>query len=361
MTDTQLQKDLAAAAEHFGFEKPTLERRDGPLSNKSGKRLPQGLRDAAEEVLAAYRASPDHAELMAALPQLSLADLHIRFQNALEGPHFAPLLQMLREPELAESDDDGFLPQSISLGLMAQAVLILGLSGSIGYVIDTDLKSGLYVGGAFDAGIDAGVEGDVCVGFWKEKVGDLDGIYVGEEVDIDDGTGVTEAAFLHDDELALVFVGVDLGIDDGMENTDFYFFEMEMGRAPIYQSGDATYLAQLVTMTCINSKDNYDTIYFEFYADGDDSTLYRYPAWDGYQMCEAQEDTTFSTWTVGMIAKFNTSLTLRLHVGDHTMDDVTVYPSSFGGLHGSITQNWDDKVDAFDEIQYSVVIQLIRN
>lgn len=200
----------------------------------------------------------------------------------------------------------------------------------------------------------------MCLGFWREGVDDLGGIYVGEEVDVDDGVGVTEASFLHDDELALVFLGFDLGIGDGMEETNYYFFEFDVGRAPIYQPGDATYLVQLGVITCDNSKDNYDTVYFEFLQDSD-STVYRYPAWDGYQMCETQEDPTYNTWRVGLIAKFNSQLTLRLHVGDHTMDDVIVKASNFSGLNGSYDITWDEKVDAFDEIKYVMDINLIRN
>jgi len=273
------------------------------------------------------------------------------------------MLAALRQPQVLEVDLDDFAPKAVSLGLLAQAVLLIGLSGSVGYVMDikiTDPKPGIYLGGAIDAGIDAGIEGDVCIGFWRESTDDLDGIYVGEQVDVDDGTGLTEAAFLNDDELGLVLLGADLGIDDGMENTDFYFFEIGLSREPIYQPGDATYLVQLGMLDCLNSKDNYDTIYFEFLQDSD-STVYRYPAWDGYQMCESQNDSTYSSWRVGLIAKFNSSITLRMHVGDHTMKDVKFTASDLGGLNQGITHTFDETVNGFDEIKYTLQLYLIRN
>lgn len=361
MTDSPLQNDLARLAERRALAVPPLERRTGPVANRSGKRLSPALEEAAAAALAAYRASPEHAALVADLPGLGLDELQARLKEALEGPHFAAMLERLRRP--ADEDPDDFLPKAVSLGVMGQVVLILGLSGSVGYVMDisiTNSNPGVYVGGAFDVGIDAGLQAEVCLGLWRESTDDLAGVYVGEEVDVDDGTGLTEATFLNDDELGLMLVGIDLGLDDGMENTDFYFFEFGLDREPTYQPGEATYLVQLGTLSCENSKDNYDTVYFEFLQDGE-STVYRYPAWDGYQMCESQENDTYSSWDVGLIIKFNSSFTLRLHIGDEVMDDVTFPISGFSGLNQVRYYTFDTTVGAFDEVKYELAFSLIRN
>lgn len=370
MTIDLIRKDLETIAAQRGVVLPPLQKRKGPAEGKKKRQLPPALRQAAADALKAYRTSPEYQALQADLPKMNLLQLQQRMEAALNGPHFAPMLALMRQPGafdvtikgVVEKVLDYLIPNAVSLGVLAQAVLVLGLSGSAGYVVNVDLsnfKSGVYVGGAFDAGIDAGIEGDAVLGFWANSVGDLDGVYVGGEVDIDDGTGLTAAAFDHDDDLGLIFVGIDLGIDDGFENTDFYFFEFDIGHEPIYQPGDATYLVQFTTMTCLNSKDNFDTVYVEFFQDGGD-TAYRFPAWNGNQMCE-QGNGPYYEWDLGLIAKFNSSLTVRLHVGDYTMSkDQTITANDFNGVGGTYTlPPWDDKIGV-DEIEYTLEAQLLK-
>ncbi|HVZ51843.1 MAG TPA: hypothetical protein VG986_07755 [Pseudolabrys sp.] len=374
MTMDLIRKDLEVVAARQGVAIPPAKPRAQPAGHKNKKKqlpLPPALRQAAADALKSYRASPEYQALLDDMPKMNLLQLQQRMETALNGPHFAPMLDLMRKPDAFDVSVQGivdkilgyFIPQAVSLGIMAQAVFIIGISGSAGYVVNVDLsdfKSGVYVGGAGDLGLDAGVEGDVVLGFWMNAVGDLGGHYKGGEVDIDDLAGVVALGYLQDEQPALVFVGVDIGVDDGFEGSDLYVFEFDIGHEPIYQPGDATYMVQFTTMTCENSKDNYDTVYIEFFQDGDD-TAYRFPAWNGNQMCEASRDSTFSTWNLGEIVKFNSSLTVRLHAGDFTPSpDVTIKPSNFNGVGSTYTLPWDDKTDGFNEVQYKLVAQLLK-
>jgi hypothetical protein len=362
MSASPIQQDLAAMAARADLKLPAPAPRTAS-ADKPKQRLHPAIRAAADDALAAFGASPEHAALIADLPGLNLHQLVSRLRAALEGAHFAPMMDTIRHAATLDTDDPllDFIPKAVSLGLLGQAVLLVGLSGSVGYVVDVDLTSpdtGIYAGGAIDVGGDAGIQADVCLGFWREAVDDLGGIYVGEEVDIDDGTGVVEAAFENDDELGLLFVGIGLGIDDGMENTDYYFFEFDTGDAPIYQPGDFNYMVQLQGMNCVNSKNNYDGIYFEFLADSD-STVYRYPAWDSYQMCESHRNANLSNWSVGLIIKFDSSFTLRLHVGDQTMGDATISRSQYSGVNSTFKVTWDTS-HVSNGIEYNCTTVLLK-
>lgn len=363
MSAFPIQRDLAAMAARASLALPGAASRAATVE-KSKQRLHPAIRKAADEALLAFRASSEHAALMADLEGMSLLQLQSRLRTVLEGPYFEPVMATLRQTATRDADEDpllDFIPKAVSLGLMGQAVLLLGVSGSVGYAVDVSLTNpdtGIYVGGAVDAGIDAGIEGDICLGFWRESVADLGGTYVGAEVDIDDLTGIVVAAFENDDEIGLVFAGVDLGIDDGMENTDFYFFEFDTGQAPIYQPGESNCLVQLQGMVCTNSKNDYDEIYIEFLADSD-STAYRFPAWDSYQMCEADRNSDLSNWSVGLIIKFDSSFTLRLHVGDQTLDDLTITRSYYGGVNEGYTAIWDTS-HATNGIYYSCATVLLK-
>ena len=373
MTLTLIRQDLAAMAAEAELTLPEPAPRDGRAEHETEQRLHPAVQQAAHEALAGFRASPEHAALIADLPAMNLHQLRFRLQALLEGPHFEPLFATIRSAAELDIDPTDMIPKAISLGAMVQGVLVVGLSGSVGYVTDIDLKngnSGIYVGGAIDIGAEAGLELAACLGFWRNPVDKLKGTYVGEEVDIDDGLGLDEAAFTNDDELALIFIGFDLGLDDGMENTDYYFFEFDPSAPPIYQPGNATYLVQLWSMQCENSKDDWDTIYFEFLQD-DDSTVYRFPAWDGYAMC--QPDNTdnpipgatrntinpCSNWSVGLVIKFNSSFKLRLHIGDQTMADTTITAGDYveGGGHFQVT--WDPVI-ASNQILYTLDTAMVR-
>lgn len=360
-----LEKELRELATQQGLSLPACPPREGRASKPAAKLSP-AARQAAQMALASYRESADYRDLMANLASLNLEQLQTRLASALEGPHFAPLTELLRDPAQLDLDLGDFIPKAISFGLLAQIVLFIGVSGGVGYIKNIDpgnSENAIYFGGAFDDGIDAGIEGDICLGFWTNAVDDMSGVYVGGEVDIDDTIGVTVATFLQDEEPALAFVGVDLGVDDGIENEDFYFFHIDTGSNPIYQPGDATYLVQLQTLTCVDSKDNYDTVKFTFQQDGDTSTTFHYPAWDGFQMAEAKNDSAVSTWNVGAILKFNEKIVLTLQVGDYTLPSVTIWPTDFPGTSqpNPNPYTFQAYTDGINEIKYTLQAQLLKN
>lgn len=365
MTQPTLKINLQNLAAEENLVHPPRSQRTGKATKRV--KLPLALRRAAQDALTSFRASADHQDLVASLPTLNLEQAHTCFSSVLQGPYFAPLMQRLRAPAELESDPLDFIPKAVSFGIMGQIVVGVGASGSVGAVANINpmnAQLGIYAGGAVDFGFDIGIQGDFCVGFWLNAVDDIAGLYIGGEVDVDDGTGFDVAAFLQDGEPALAFVGVDFGLDDGIENEDFYFCEFDVTTPDptIYQPGNATYLVQLNTLTCVNSKDNYDTVYFNFQQDGNSSVTYRYPAWDGYQMCESDRDSTYSKWGVGMIAKFNSSLTLILQVGNYTMPSQTITSSNFSGLNGTTTLTFKDYTDVhINEIEYTLTLRLIKN
>ncbi|MBV0911698.1 hypothetical protein [Anianabacter salinae] len=361
-SDQRIAADIAYVGEQRGVD-PMATRPGGRApAAPSHKTLPPALRKAAAEALAAYKASAEYAALQAKLPTMNLLELQSHLAHALNGPHFAPLLETSRTMSL-DVDLEGLIPKAVSLGVSGQVVFGIGVSGSVGYIVDlnvSDFASAIYVGGAVDVGADGGIQGDACVGFWTNTIEDMSGWYVGEEIDIDDALGVMEATYLKDEELALAFVGVTLGFDDGFENSNYYFNNIALGHAPIYQSGEFSHMVQLNSLSCENSKDNWDTCYIEFYSDGDSSTLYRYPAWDGYQLSESQRDDAITSWGVGEIIKFNSNFSIKLHVGDHTMPTKTVSLSSFNGQYSTTSVTFDDKIDVVNEIKYSLGIELLK-
>jgi len=364
MTSPTVRLNLRDLGANENLTFPSHPQRSRKPSKPVKPRL--ALLQAAKDVLVAYRASPDCRELLAALPDMTAEQAVARFGSVLLGQHFEPLMQRLRAPAELETDPIEFIPKAVSFGIMGQVVLGVGASGSVGAVANIDPKNeqlGVYAGGALDIGFDVSLQGDFCIGLWLDAVDDIAGWYVGAEVDIDDGFGFDVAAFEKDEEPALAFVGLDFGVGDGIENEDYYFFEFNITESDptIYQPGNATYLVQFNNLNCLNSKDNYDTVYFTFQQDGDTTKTYRYPAWDGYQMCESGRNPTYSTWGVGLIAKFNSQLSITLQVGDHTMKAQTICSNSFKGLGTYTTVTFDQTLPDFDEIKYTVGIQLIKS
>jgi len=362
MTTTLFAQDIQDIAAQRGIVPPPVKPRRRPAVRKKAQLVPARLRQAALDAITAYRASPEYAALLADLPTLNLLQLRQRLAAALAGPHFAPMLAVTRDSssllDKLEQFLDGMIPKAVSLGLFGQAIAILGVGGSVGVVTDlssTNYKAGVYLCVSGDIGFDAGAEAAICVGFWRNAVGDLSGSYAGAETDITDLVGLDAAGFDHEDELALVFVGADLGIDDGVDGTTSYVYELDVGSEPDYQPGEATYLVQFGVLTCVNSKNGYDTVYLNFTQDGD-KTMYRFPAWNGNQMCQQDNDPDWYQWNLGLIAKCNSYLTLTLHAGDYTLaSTVTVNPSTFAGVGSSQTFTWNDKTDVIDAVTYTVV------
>lgn len=365
-----IEKELQALAVQQGLSLPVPAPRER-ARGKAAAKMPIALRQATQEALLSYRASADYRELLADMPSFDLAQLQSRCAAVLNGPYFASLKERLRDLDSLDIDLGDFIPKAISFGLLGQIVVGIGLSGSVGYVENLDSsndEAAVFFGGAFDVGIDAGIQGDICIGFWTNDVSDLNGLYVGGEVDVDDGTGITVAMFLQDEEPALALVGVDMGVDDGIENEDFYFFHIDVGSNPIYQPGDAQYLIQLQKLTCDKSYGNYDHVTFSFQQDGNADT-YHFPAWDGFQMAESQNDPSVNTWNVGAILKFNNYINLTLYVADPAsvsdkiaVKTLTIWPTDFPGLYVSNSNPYvfDATVEVINKIKYSLVAQRIQ-
>ncbi len=232
--------------------------------------------------------------------------------------------------------------KGISLGVMAQADIFIGIEGAFGVALNAaDFKfvgvnsdpdqvtASIFAGAGFVEGVEEGIQGTLAIGIWFESVGDIGGIYVGEEMDVDDGVGVTAVAFagredkddMKDEEGALIveklkviFVGIDVGIDDGVEEDELYFFSGVMSRKPVSQSGDYDHIAVLDDLHCHNalsaSANAKDHVYIEYTVD-DDDTVYRYPIWNTIEMSENNLD----HWYCGNAIKFNEKFIVTLKVG----------------------------------------------
>ncbi|MEM7269841.1 MAG: hypothetical protein AAF401_11375 [Pseudomonadota bacterium] len=358
--------------QEFVFERPA----GAPTEANGDGAAPKPLTDAAKSAIRAFKASPEGAAFMNDLPTLNLFELGSRLKAALEGPHFADMLALSRNPAEFDIDLGDFIPKAVSIGLTGEAVLLIGVTGAVFYAMDistSDPKPAAVVGGGLDIGADGGAQGDIAVGFWRDQTSDITGWYVGEEIDIDDGGGGYEATFEKDKELALVLIGVGVGFEDGAENSDLYFYSFDFSHSPIYQSGDYDHMIQFHNVTCDNSKDNMDTVFFYYLAD-DDPTEYRYPAWAGYQMAEADkgdfgngwtnsdgDEITFNNWGTGEIVKFNSKITIKLNVGDYEMDAQTFTTGDFSGVGSSASKNFHAWTDAhINEINYNISGTLLK-
>lgn len=366
MTVSTFEQQLAAFAAQRGIAVPTVEQREAHTG--AAAELPAALREAADAALASYRASDDYAALIADMPGIDLPELHARLGAALNGPIFAPVVEMVSDPA-AFSLPSWIL--AISLGIEGEAAIVLGVGANVGYVmnptkIPANLDARIYIGGEFDLGVT--LQGGPCLGFWTYAPDDITGFYVGVEADVPVGSGdatATVSALARFEEgikgvkKGVLFVGTSMGLPTPTTALCF-FFHLNVGRhAPIYQSGRATYLVQFGTITCTNSKDNYDTISLNFYQDND-ATEYRFPAWNGYQMAEKGNDSQCYQWDMGLLAQFDSQLTLYLQVGNHQMPAQSISAGSFSGVGGTHTVTFKDTVNAFDDIEYSVVVTLMK-
>ncbi len=295
-----------------------------------GSSLNSDLQKAISEDLLSWAKTSDGQEVIAKTNPSDLEDL---LKAALLSKAFSNTAAQLQSMEKIKA---------ISFGLMAQADIFLGIEGSFGVAINRsdfqfigidsdpdDVTASIFAGGGFVEGIEDGIEGTLAIGIWFEDAADIGGFYVGEEVDVADGVGVTAAAFAGKDDkdefkneegevqlekAKVIFLGIDVGIDDGTEADEIYFFSGTMSNMPVSQSGDYNHMAVLDDLHCkdalssdANSKDH---VYIEYTVD-DDSTVYRYPIWNTFEMAENDLD----HWYCGNAIKFNTKFNVKLYVG----------------------------------------------
>lgn len=293
-------------------------------------------------------------------------------------------------PSLSDIIDtiEGWIPiKAVSLGIMAEGDLIIG--GQAGCGVAMDIKDfgsswSIYGYGGLDEGVDAGVEIGIVLGFWAIESNDISGTYVGAEVDITDVIGVEGIAyagkddksdFLDDDGVNLkyakvIYVGVDVGLEDGVEGEEVEYISWHHEYYATYQVGDDyDYLMSFDHLTCVNSKDNQDDVYFLYTVDGED-TEYRYPIWNEMKMCEEKNEGDVGSehakhvWLCDNMVKFNTKVVVKPYVGNYTdMPTIEFTPSSFAGLNietGAKTSK--DYTDMHvNEINYTLTGRLLRS
>ncbi|MFK7903507.1 MAG: hypothetical protein AB8B69_00205, partial [Chitinophagales bacterium] len=264
------------------------------------------------------------------------SDLESLLKDALISTAFSKVAAKLQSEEKVKA---------ISLGLMAEAEIFMGISGAFGVAMNRsdfafvgmggqdpdDVTSSIFAGGGFVEGVEDGIQGTLAIGIWFEDAGDISGLYVGEEVDIDDGLGITAVALAGKDDkddfkdeegnvvmdkAKVLFLGIDVGISDGTEADELYYFSGTMSQEPVSQSGDYNHYAVLDDLHCHdalstdNANSGKDHVYIEYKVDNE-PTIYRYPIWNTIEMNEKELD----HWYCGNAIKFNESFTVTLYVG----------------------------------------------
>ncbi len=204
--------------------------------------------------------------------------------------------------------------KAISLGVMAQAEVFVGLYGCFGMAADlSDLKPSdfsdscaCYVGTGFADGAEAGVDGDLAFGVWFQNTADIGGVYVGADASFVDVEGVDVAVFIAEDDVddfgeaegsdrwqfvKVLFIGDGAGIDDGFEDVELVFFAGHKCDNPTYQTGDYDHAIMIEWITCNGQRqDEYDDINIQYQIDKTsatdipDPTWYNFAVWKGFQM-----------------------------------------------------------------------------
>lgn len=290
----------------------------------------------------------------------------IELSTALSIPSFQDILNKVMQ----------YIPvKAVSIGVFGQAEIIFGVAGLIGYAVDlTNLgtTSSVFVGGGFVEGVDAGGEIAINLGFWTKSTSDITGFYIGASFDATDTVGVdgivfgtkdgeggliTDEGKINWDLVEMLFIGVDAGIEDGVDGDEFYFLSYSMSDYPTYQSGtDYSYMLCIGSLSCINSYVDTDVVYWLYTIDGK-SEQYVAPFWNQINMTEPGNG-GLNNWSAGNIIKFNSSVTITLHVGkdgtDYAMPEMTFNASDFDGLYNSVSRTSDTKIDVINEIKYTM-------
>ncbi len=305
-----------------------------PAANDNGTSLDAAFIQAINDDLTAWAASSLGQQVISTTDPSDLEDL---LKEALLSTAFSKVAAKIKSEEKVKA---------VSLGVMASAEIFAGITGAFGVAInrsdfqfvgmssDPDqVTSSIFAGGGFVEGVEDGIQGTLALGIWFEDAGEISGFYVGEEIDVDDGLGVTAVALAGRDDkddfkdeegnvvmdkAKVLYVGIDVGIADGTEAEELYYFSGTMSQMPVSQSGDYNHMAILDDLHCHDalSPDNVDEgekdhVYIEYTVD-DEDTVYRYPIWNTIEMAEGGG---LDHWTCGNAIKFNNSFTVSLYVG----------------------------------------------
>jgi len=332
-----------------------------------GEDVPEDLQQLAASAVLAWSTTDDGKAALASSDKDDLADI---FQGALQSNAFSDVINKALE----------YSPiKAISLGLMGQAEIFVGIEGAVGFAMDLEnfgSTGAVFLGAGFAEGVDAGIQGTIALGFWFQSTAEIGGIYVGAEVDVDDGLGVTAAAYAARSDggdfkpegggielkyAKVVFLGIDVGIDDGVEADETYFIAGHFENYATFQTGDYKHTALLSDLTCAH-KDalaGHDDVYLMYKVDGH-STRYAYPIWNDFEM-DSDDD---NAWQCGHVVKFNDSFEVLLYINqgaddadndDKALESKTYEIGDFSGVGSTKSHKFNDG----DSVEYHLVAQLL--
>lgn len=313
----------------------------------------------AERAWTAWQNSVEGKAQMASLNTMTLDQAQQMVADLVNGPVFAPTLQMARTlPDL------GLDFQSFSIGLNFEIEFILGFACTLGYAVglqDKELESAVFLSLGLDEGVEGGAFGGVQFGLWKSQPQDLGGFALSTEMLLDVDLGVAAGvSYTATGDLLGAYLTIGAGEDVGVEEQESYTLILghgTLGIPPIYQP-NASHFLILTKLKCDNIQGdgggNANEVYFTFQPNG--GALYPYPTWDYFSMQEGD------IWYCGRSVKFNSSITIKAYDSDGSSGD---------DLLGTCTINYSDlqvgqeksysiySKSGFDEVQYYIYAKLI--
>lgn len=343
---TILQQQFAASAT---FVKRKLEDSHAETTPRAANTLAfndedQALVEECNRALRAWRSSADYQAFRASLPKCDIEQVKAYLDSVLRGPIFARTLELSTSPSLSS-----LVPQSISVGLAGQIELLVGAYASFGYMVNlsTDGGRAVYLLGALAEGLDITIDISEQVGLWLDKVDDVSGSYIGGELEVDEGVGVSGFLLLHKDDPKAVMIDIDEGIGDGAAGLEFYMLAHGTSDNPVAQP-PKSHMLILTNLECVNAGENkgdgHDDVYLKFTIDGDDDTEYRYPTYDNYGMKPGDKD---GNWALGRSIWLDSKASIEVWDNDDTNDDkrftFTINVSDFSGVGSSHAKTYDQK------------------
>ena len=357
-TSDQVRQRLAPYIETLQnrLDEPSDVEADGVTLDEIDERI---ARQAGQD-LRCWSDSPEGQAFLEALGTMSLEQIQQTFDEALTGPHFRGTRELL-ERQRATSRDASSIPyQTISLGVMAEGDVGVGLYGSIGYAADlTDIEgsSVVYLSGAIIEGVEVGAAAGVQVGIWKDKTDDLSGYYNAQQASITDIGGAIVTAYESSFSLKGLTLDIVAGVDDGIAEMEVVILTIDISHEPVIQDPKSHFLI-LTSLVCNNKDDvsGHDEISLQIEPDGSDQ--FRYPTWDSYSMSDDSTDPDHE-WGLGRSVYFDQSVDVKLYEsGEQICDTETINLSDFDGP-GSTTVVQFEYSSITNDIDYQMTAQLV--
>ena len=338
-----------------------------------GDAIPADLQQLAATAILAWSKTDDGKKAMQTTDKDDNNTLMDMLSDALQSDTFKDVIDKAFD----------FLPlKAISLGLMGQVEIFVGLAGTFGYAMDLKnwpSTAALFGGGGIVEGVDGGIQGTIALGFWFQETAEIGGFYEAVEIDIDDGLGITAAAYagkgdgekLKSEEginlkyAKVVFLGIDVGLDDGVEAEEAYLFAGHLEDYPSYQTGDYKNQVILTDLKCDDKQSNLsgmDDIHIHFMVDGH-SQIYRYPIWNDFEMQDDDDDDDDDAgfeydrteWICGTIIQFNDSFDIEFFVNGDSLEKNSYKLSDFSGVGDTVTKKYNDD----DDTEYHLTAELL--